>query len=49
MTAQGAPPGGKPGGAERDFVPVVRFLASEDARFTTGQVFAVDGGTIKLR
>jgi NAD(P)-dependent dehydrogenase (short-subunit alcohol dehydrogenase family) len=43
------PLGGKLGSVEEDFVPVVAFLASEGARFITGQVIAIDGGMTMSR
>ena len=43
------PIGGKLGDVERDFVPVIRFLASADAHFMTGQMFAIDGGAMMTR
>jgi 3-oxoacyl-[acyl-carrier protein] reductase len=38
------PLGGKMGDAEADLAPVLVFLASDGARFITGQVINVDGG-----
>ncbi|MCU1612723.1 MAG: oxidoreductase [Frankiales bacterium] len=47
--ARAVPLGGKLGDVERDFVPVMAFLAGEGARFMTGQIFSVDGGTLMVR
>jgi len=47
--ASAMPLGGRLGDIERDFVPVLAFLAGEGARFMTGQIFAVDGGITMLR
>ncbi|WP_409330044.1 SDR family NAD(P)-dependent oxidoreductase [Trujillonella humicola] len=49
LLAQQIPLGGELGDAERDFVPVMAFLAGPGARFMTGQVFAIDGGAVMLR
>jgi NAD(P)-dependent dehydrogenase (short-subunit alcohol dehydrogenase family) len=42
------PLGGRLGDPDRDLAPVMVFLASDDCRFMTGQVIAVDGGMIML-
>ncbi|MFA7323824.1 MAG: SDR family oxidoreductase [Candidatus Nanopelagicales bacterium] len=47
MTA--VPIGGRLGDIEKDFVPVLAFYASEGARFMTGQVISIDGGTLMVR
>lgn len=43
------PLGGKLGDAERDLAPVMVFLASDSARFITGQTLSVDAGTVPVR
>lgn len=43
------PLGGKLGDIDDDFVPVVAFLASEGARFITGQILPIDGGAVMMR
>lgn len=47
--ATAVPLGGRLGDVDRDFVPVLAFLAGEGSRFMTGQVFPVDGGTLMMR
>jgi len=49
MMRGNVPIGGKLGDIERDFVPVMAFYASEGARFITGQVISIDGGTLMVR
>ena len=46
--AQAIPLGGKMGDALADLAPVLVFLASDAARFTTGQTISVDGGFMML-
>jgi NAD(P)-dependent dehydrogenase (short-subunit alcohol dehydrogenase family) len=43
------PLGGRLGDPERDLAPVMVFLASEGARFITGQLIAVNGGLNTVR
>lgn len=40
---------GRLGDCDRDFVPLMLFLAGDGARFITGQMFAVDGGLLMVR
>lgn len=47
--ATAIPLGGRFGDPDRDFAPVAVFLASDGARFMTGQMFAVDGGVLMVR
>jgi 2-hydroxycyclohexanecarboxyl-CoA dehydrogenase len=48
-TAQRIPLGGWFGDPDRDFAPVMVFLASDSARFLTGQTYAVDGGMLMMK
>jgi NAD(P)-dependent dehydrogenase (short-subunit alcohol dehydrogenase family) len=43
--ADAANPMGRLGDPEDDIAPVALFLASEDARYLTGNTLFVDGGT----
>jgi NAD(P)-dependent dehydrogenase (short-subunit alcohol dehydrogenase family) len=45
VAADAANPMGRLGDPETDIAPVVAFLASEDARYLTGNTLFVDGGT----
>lgn len=47
--ARAIPLGGKMGNPERDFVPVMAFLCSDDSRFITGQTISIDGGMLMVR
>lgn len=42
------PIGGKLGDPERDFLPLMVFLASDGANFLTGQLYKIDGGGLML-
>jgi NAD(P)-dependent dehydrogenase (short-subunit alcohol dehydrogenase family) len=42
------PLGGKLGDPERDFAPMMVFLASDGAGFLTGQTYCIDGGALML-
>ncbi|MGE0387119.1 MAG: SDR family NAD(P)-dependent oxidoreductase [Gammaproteobacteria bacterium] len=46
--AAAIPIGGRLGDPDRDFVPMMVFLAGDGARFITGQTIAVDGGALML-
>lgn len=41
--------GGKLGDPKTDFLPVMAFLASEGAKFITGQTISIDGGVMMVR
>ena len=43
------PLGGKLGDPDADLGPVMVFLASDDARFITGQIISVNGGIGMVR
>ncbi len=47
--ASAIPLGGKLGDSQKDFAPIMAFLASEDAHYLTGQVICIDGGTLMMR
>jgi NAD(P)-dependent dehydrogenase (short-subunit alcohol dehydrogenase family) len=49
MMANAVPLGGKLGDVTADFLPVMRFLCSDDSKFMTGQLFAIDGGVLMVR
>ena len=49
MMKTAIPLGGRLGDAERDFAPMMVFLAGEGARFLTGQTYCIDGGTVMVR
>ena len=49
LLAKVIPLGGRLGDMERDFLPVMAFLASRGAGFMTGQTLAIDGGTLMVR
>jgi NAD(P)-dependent dehydrogenase (short-subunit alcohol dehydrogenase family) len=42
------PIGGKLGDQERDFLPMMIFLASDGANYLTGQLYKIDGGGLML-
>ncbi|WP_217166079.1 SDR family NAD(P)-dependent oxidoreductase [Streptomyces sp. AC512_CC834] len=44
-----AVPLGRFGDPDRDVAPIVAFLASDDAKYMTGQTVMADGGAVKLR
>ena len=43
------PLGGKLGDVKTDFIPVMRFLCSDDSRFMTDQIFSVDDDVLMVR
>lgn len=46
--AHAIPLGGKLGDVEKDFVPIMVFLAGEGSGFLTGQTYVIDGGGLML-
>jgi len=48
LMASNIPLGGKLGNADRDLAPVLVFLASDGARFITGQTIPIDGGLLMM-
>jgi len=46
--AVNVPLGGKLGDAEKDFAPMMVFLAGDGAGFLTGQTYCIDGGILML-
>jgi NAD(P)-dependent dehydrogenase (short-subunit alcohol dehydrogenase family) len=49
VMAKAIPLGGKLGDVVEDFVPVLAFYSSDGARFITGQIIAIDGGSLMVR
>ena len=49
MMAGLIPVGGKLGDPDRDFAPLMVFLAGEGARFINGQILSVNGGLNTVR
>lgn len=49
LKARAIPVGGRLGDINEDFVPVLAFLASKEARFISGQTIAIDGGMLMVR
>ena len=49
MMKASVPIGGKLGEISHDFVPVIAFYSSPGAGFLTGQVIAIDGGSLMVR
>ena len=41
--------GGKLGDPETDYLPVMAFLASDGAKYITGQTISIDGGILMVR
>lgn len=49
MMAGAVPLGGRLGDVEKDFLPIMTFLASPGAHFLPGQIIPIDGGTLMMR